>query len=68
MRSECLTYHIHFFFIFIIFEEYQLLNQKQICSQDLGLPNYFYHVSEMFRVIYAIIKELIRTNENTKVY
>jgi len=51
-----------------MFEENQLLNQNQLCSQGLGLPNYFYHVSNIFRVIYAIIKEFIRTNENTRVY
>lgn len=62
------TSHAQFSIIFLTFDENQLLNQNQICSQVLGLRNCFYHVSNMFRPIYVIIKELIRTNENTEFY
>jgi len=51
-----------------MFEENQLLNQNQVCSQGPRLPNYIHHVSNMFRVIYPIIKGFIRKNKNTKVY
>lgn len=62
------TSHAQFSIIFLTFDENQLLNQNQIYSQVLGLRNCFYHVSNMFRPIYVIIKELIRTNENTEFY